>query len=208
MMMLGLRSKFICFIVIGIFNFIKCFKIIPLKSFSNKKLKIEISKLSIESIPQQLQVTGSEGLLDPSRMDRAFKGSGINVPSDKKLRIGIIGSGLSGMITAMELSDAGHDVEIFESRRFYGGKVGSWVDKSGNHVEMGLHVFFGCYYNLFGIMKRIGAFKNLRLKEHTHTFINTGGRVASLDFRLGGIGMKWSNYNLNFLKLFHIRCSI
>ena len=40
---------------------------------------------------------------------------------------------------------------------------------------MGLHVFFGCYYNLFGIMKRTGSFDDLRLKEHTHTFINSGG---------------------------------
>ena len=38
---------------------------------------------------------------------------------------------------------------IFDARRFHGGKVGSWVDKEGNHIEMGLHVFFGCYYNLF-----------------------------------------------------------
>lgn len=45
---------------------------------------------------------------------------------------------------------------------------------------MGLHVFFGCYYNLFGIMKRIGALQNLRLKEHTHTFINSGGKVGEL----------------------------
>ena len=45
---------------------------------------------------------------------------------------------------------------------------------------MGLHVFFGCYYNLFGIMKRIGALQNLRLKAHTHTFINTGGKVGEL----------------------------
>ena len=66
----------------------------------------------------------------------------------------IIGAGLAGMITAMDLSEAGHDVEIFEARRFAGGKVGSWVDKDGNHIEMGLHVFFGCYYNLFGILIR------------------------------------------------------
>ena len=23
-------------------------------------------------------------------------------------------------------------------------QVGSWIDKDGNHIEMGLHVFFGC----------------------------------------------------------------
>lgn len=134
------------------------------------------------------QVKGDEGLLDPNRMERALKGTGIKIPSDKKLRVGIIGGGLGAMITAMELSDAGHDVQIFESRRFHGGKVGSWIDADGNHVEMGLHVFFGCYYNLFGIMKRVGSFKNLRLKEHTHTFINEGGKVGMLDFRLGGVG--------------------
>ena len=134
------------------------------------------------------QVKGDEGLLDPNRMQRALKGTGIKVPAEKKLRVGIIGGGLGAMITAMELADAGHDVQIFESRRFHGGKVGSWIDADGNHVEMGLHVFFGCYYNLFGIMKRVGAFQNLRLKEHTHTFINEGGKVGMLDFRLGGIG--------------------
>jgi zeta-carotene desaturase len=48
---------------------------------------------------------------------------------------------------------------------------------------MGLHVFFGCYYQLFDLMKKVGASDNLRLKEHTHTFVNKGGRTGELDFR-------------------------
>ena len=99
------------------------------------------------------------------------------------MRVAIVGAGLAGMATAIDLVDAGTEVEIFESRPFVGGKVGSWVDKEGNHVEMGLHVFFGCYYNLFELMRKVGAGDNLRLKEHTHTFINKGGRVGELDFR-------------------------
>ena len=99
------------------------------------------------------------------------------------MRVAIVGAGLAGMATAIDLVDAGNEVEIFESRPFVGGKVGSWVDKEGNHVEMGLHVFFGCYYNLFELMRKVGAGDNLRLKEHTHTFINKGGRVGELDFR-------------------------
>ncbi|NEQ40953.1 MAG: 9,9'-di-cis-zeta-carotene desaturase [Okeania sp. SIO3I5] len=99
------------------------------------------------------------------------------------MRVAIAGAGLAGMATAVELADAGHQVEIFESRPFVGGKVGSWVDGNGNHLEMGLHVFFGCYYQLFELMKKVGAFKNLRLKEHTHNFINKGGKTGSLDFR-------------------------
>merc|ERR1719408_914846 len=114
-------------------------------------------------------------------MERAQQGPG--VVSQSKLKVAVIGCGLAGMVAAMDLADAGHEVEMFESRRFVGGKVSSWQDKDGNHIEMGLHVFFGCYYNLFGIMKRTGSFDELRLKEHTHTFINNGGSIGELDFR-------------------------
>jgi zeta-carotene desaturase len=99
------------------------------------------------------------------------------------MRVAIVGAGLAGLATAVDLADAGCEVQIFESRPFVGGKVGSWIDGDGNHVEMGLHVFFGCYYELFDLMSKVGALSNLRLKEHTHTFINKGGLTGALDFR-------------------------
>lgn len=99
------------------------------------------------------------------------------------MRAAIVGAGLAGLATAVDLADAGWEVEIFESRPFVGGKVGSWVDADGNHVEMGLHVFFGNYYQLFELLKKVGAFENLRRKEHIHTFINKGGVTGALDFR-------------------------
>lgn len=99
------------------------------------------------------------------------------------MRVAIVGAGLAGLATAVDLADAGWEVEIFESRPFVGGKVGSWVDADGNHVEMGLHVFFGNYYQLFELLKKVGAFDNLLLKEHVHTFINKGGITGALDFR-------------------------
>ena len=99
------------------------------------------------------------------------------------MRVAIAGGGLAGMATAVKLVEAGHQVEIFESRPFMGGKVGSWVDAEGNHLEMGLHVFFGCYYNLFALMEKVGARDSLLLKDHTHTFVNEGGRIGELDFR-------------------------
>jgi zeta-carotene desaturase len=99
------------------------------------------------------------------------------------MRVAIVGAGLAGLATAIDLVDAGCEVEIFESRPFVGGKVSSWVDNDGNHIEMGLHVFFGCYYNLFALMEKVGAIANLRLKQHTHTFVNKGGRIGELDFR-------------------------
>lgn len=99
------------------------------------------------------------------------------------MRVAIIGAGLAGLSTAVNLVDQGHEVEIFESRSFVGGKVGSWVDEDGNPIEMGLHVFFGCYYNLFELMHKVGAFSHLLLKQHTHIFVNDQGRTGELDFR-------------------------
>jgi zeta-carotene desaturase len=99
------------------------------------------------------------------------------------MRIAIVGAGLAGLSTAIELADAGHQIEIFESRPFVGGKVASWVDPEGNHVEMGLHVFFNNYFNLFALMKKIGAFEHLLPKEHVHNFVNKGGEIGQLDFR-------------------------
>ncbi|MBE9019611.1 9,9'-di-cis-zeta-carotene desaturase [Chroococcidiopsis sp. CCALA 051] len=99
------------------------------------------------------------------------------------MRVAIVGAGLAGLATAVTLADAGWEVEIYESRPFVGGKVGSWIDPNGNHVEMGLHVFFGNYYQLFELMKQVGAFEHLLRKEHVHNFINKGGRTGALDFR-------------------------
>ncbi|VAH45616.1 unnamed protein product [Triticum turgidum subsp. durum] len=97
-------------------------------------------------------------------LDRKVSDMAINAPKGlfppepehyrgPKLKVAIIGAGLAGMSTAVELLDQGHEVDLYDSRTFIGGKVGSFVDKQGNHIEMGLHVFFGCYSNLFRLMK-------------------------------------------------------
>ncbi|WP_338430602.1 9,9'-di-cis-zeta-carotene desaturase [Synechococcus elongatus] len=99
------------------------------------------------------------------------------------MRVAIVGAGLAGLTAAIDLVDAGHEVAIYDSRPFVGGKVGSWIDADGNHIEMGLHVFFFNYANLFALMRKVGAFENLLPKSHTHTFINKGGEVGELDFR-------------------------
>lgn len=54
-----------------------------------------------------------------------------------KLKVAIVGSGLAGMSTAVELLDQGYEVDVYEQRPFIGGKVASYRDRDGNHVEMG-----------------------------------------------------------------------
>ena len=145
------------------------------------KMQVQVEKAKNAISEASARQLGNDAFLNEDLMARARAGPG--KVSDTKLKVGVIGGGLAGMICAMDLADAGHEVEIFEGRPFVGGKVSSWQDKDGNHIEMGLHVFFGCYYNLFGIMIRTNSFDLLRLKEHTHTFINNGGGVGELDFR-------------------------
>ena len=99
------------------------------------------------------------------------------------MKIAIIGAGLAGLTAAVDLVDEGHDVDLYEAKPFMGGKVGSWEDSDGNHIEMGLHVFFFNYANLFSLMRKVGAFENLLPKDHTHLFVNKGGDIKSLDFR-------------------------
>ncbi len=101
------------------------------------------------------------------------------------MRVAIVGAGLAGLTAAVDLVDAGHTVNLYEARPFVGGKVASWEDPNGNHIEMGLHVFFFNYSNLFALMQKVGAINNLLPKEHTHLFVNKGGDVKALDFRFG-----------------------
>ena len=88
------------------------------------------------------------------------------------MKIAIIGAGLAGLTAAVDLVDEGHDVDLYEAKPFMGGKVGSWEDSDGNHIVMGLHVFFFNYANLFSLMRKVGAFENLLPKDHT-TFLLT-----------------------------------
>ena len=60
-------------------------------------------------------------------------------------------------LMAVSLYPFVRQVDIYEARPFIGGKVASFQDKDGNHIELGLHVFFGCYNNLFRLMNKASA---------------------------------------------------
>ncbi len=95
-------------------------------------------------------------------------------------KVFIAGGGLAGLTAAYDLAQAGCDVELFESRAMCGGKVSSWKDRDGDWIESGLHVFFGCYEELFKLMKLVGADKHLRLKDPVCHFTLPGGKTYDI----------------------------
>ena len=59
-------------------------------------------------------------------------------------------------------------------------------------LKWGCMSFFGCYYNLFELMQRVNAFQHLRVKEHTHTFVNRGGVTGGTRLSLHhGRAVQW-----------------
>ena len=80
-------------------------------------------------------------------------------------KVAVVGGGLAGVSSAIYLAERNFDVTIFERDSFLGGKVGSWSvnfkDGFKTNVEHGFHAFFGQYYNLRNLLKKIDAHKYL-----------------------------------------------
>ncbi len=98
------------------------------------------------------------------------------------MKVAIVGGGLAGLTCAVELVDAGHEVVVLEKRDTLGGKVSSWQDAQGDSIESGVHIFFGCYKQLLPFLKRVGAYKNIKWKEHTILMARPQGQTARLHF--------------------------
>ena len=70
----------------------------------------------------------------------------------------IIGSGFAGMSSAVRLVEAGLRVVVVEQAPRLGGRATAFVDRdTGERVDNGQHVLFGCYRETYDFLRRIGA---------------------------------------------------
>src|SRR5215469_10195850 len=79
-----------------------------------------------------------------------------------KRKIAILGGGMAGLSTAYQLSKtpelrAQYDVTIYQLGWRVGGKAASGRDAQGRNLEHGLHVWFGCYENMFQMLREVYA---------------------------------------------------
>ena len=80
-------------------------------------------------------------------------------------RVVVIGAGVAGLSAATWLADAGCRVTVVDARAQPGGRATAFVDRqTGELVDNGQHVLFGCYRATFDFLRRIGAADNVRIQ--------------------------------------------
>ena len=75
----------------------------------------------------------------------------------------VIGAGFAGLSAAVLLAQAGLAVLVLEARPQLGGRATAFRDRAtGELVDNGQHVLFGCYRATFEFLERIGAGGNVQ----------------------------------------------
>lgn len=74
----------------------------------------------------------------------------------RTMNIAIIGGGYAGMAAAVELSDRGLPVSVFESARQLGGRARG-VTHQDTQLDNGQHLLLGCYYQTLRMIDKVGG---------------------------------------------------
>jgi len=94
----------------------------------------------------------------------------------------VVGAGFAGLSAASALAAAGLRVTVLEARPQLGGRATAFNDReSGELVDNGQHVLFGCYRETFAFLRRIGADANVLLQSSLIVpFVDAVGRRSEL----------------------------
>jgi squalene-associated FAD-dependent desaturase len=94
----------------------------------------------------------------------------------------IIGGGFAGLSAAAMLAGHGIRVLVLEARGRLGGRATAFVDRqTGERVDNGQHVLFGCYTETLRFLERISAADLVRIQPALKVpFIDQGGRRSEL----------------------------
>lgn len=94
----------------------------------------------------------------------------------------VVGAGFAGLSAAAALAERGARVLVLEARPALGGRATAFTDPAtGERVDNGQHVLFGCYDETFRFLRRIGAESHVRVQPRlTVDMIDRDGRASRL----------------------------
>ena len=94
----------------------------------------------------------------------------------------VIGGGFAGLSAASRLARDGARVLVLEARSRLGGRATAFNDReTGELVDNGQHVMFGCYVETLAFLADIGAADNVTVQPHLSvTMIDPRGRRSRL----------------------------
>jgi hydroxysqualene dehydroxylase len=109
-------------------------------------------------------------------------GSGGRLPVTRAPDVAIIGGGFAGLSAGARLAERGARVLVLDARPQLGGRATAFTDRvTGELVDNGQHVLFGCYYQTLDFLRRIGADDRVRVHGTLEVpFLDRSGRRSML----------------------------
>jgi squalene-associated FAD-dependent desaturase len=99
------------------------------------------------------------------------------------VKVAVVGGGLSGLAAALELVDAGHEVELHEARPTLGGAVQTLPDRDGDPPpppDNGQHIALGCFTEYLAFLDRVGEGGSYRRQPLELPVIGENADVAAI----------------------------
>jgi squalene-associated FAD-dependent desaturase len=94
----------------------------------------------------------------------------------------VVGGGFAGLSAGALLADRGARVTVLDARPQLGGRATAFTDRhTGELVDNGQHVLFGCYRETLDFLRRIDAAENVRMQPSMEVaYLDTQGRRSVL----------------------------
>ena len=99
-----------------------------LLKFDNYIGKKRVPVLRMVDHPEPPRIRKTQNYMEAAAMSEKLANDGKLLPRTHRKKVAVLGGGLSGLACAKYLSDAGHQVTVYEARRVLGGKVSRHPD--------------------------------------------------------------------------------